>query len=156
MIPQQYHNAELVTNIRLLARAKAKKRLTMITSYIELIVEHCVKLNKLPSHESAQHWQKEVAIAFYNISKIKKPNGNNEDFEWVQTWTEQETTQHQIDIVSAMIELQYPNTKPTIKNLATLIHDFILEQYESILYDGTWTPKSVYDSKHFKKITRQK
>lgn len=156
MTQQQYYNARLVTDIKIQARAKAKKRLTMITSYIEVIVEHCVKLNAVSNNESVNHWRKEIAIALYNISKIKKPNGNNEDFERVQVWVEQETTKHQVDIIYAMVELEYSNTKPLIKELGSLIQDFILEQYESILYDDKWTPKAVYESKLFKKIAREK
>lgn len=48
---------------------------------IEVIVSHCLKLNMLPNHSSVNHWQKEIALAFFK--KVRKPNGNNEDMERV-------------------------------------------------------------------------
>lgn len=136
------------------SRKAKKKRIEIVTAILEVIIEHCVKLNTMPKSESLAHWKQEIATHLIRLRFIKLPSGKNIDTETMNKYIADTTTFDDIHFTKEILSADY-NKELTISNgLETMIYNFISDEYQNLLFVKGYSYKDIYKSRYLKQIQR--
>lgn len=125
-----------------------------LTSATNLVIEHLLKLYLMTSHESENHWRREVYSFIHNVKKLstsKKFPSTKMIYEWTYgVYQDVVTDEKYMEVMVRSIEedydydFSYLNISEVCKNMDKVCQRYFSWLSDSLSKVGVVSPKQVY------------